>query len=48
MSVASMSAFLGATGHAEGLTHVVTRNPPSRKLSVFDAEDTRAEVDEDN
>ena len=35
MSVASMPAFLGAAGHAEGLMHVVTRHDPLEKKSVF-------------
>jgi hypothetical protein len=28
MSVASMSAYLGAAGHAKDLMHVVTRHDP--------------------
>ena len=37
MHVASMPAFLGAAGHAEGLMHVVTRHDPLEKkaFSVF-------------
>jgi hypothetical protein len=31
MTVASMPAFLGAAGHAEGLMHVVTRHDPLEK-----------------
>jgi len=31
MHVASMPAFLGAAGHAEGLMHVVTRHDPLEK-----------------
>ena len=31
MHVASMPAFLGTAGHAEGLMHVVTRHDPLEK-----------------
>jgi hypothetical protein len=34
MTVASMPAFLGAAGHAEGLMHVVTRHDPLEKKSL--------------